>query len=146
MLDLDTLYTLVSEAIRRAEALEDLCAPGAPDAYLEVSILEEQISGLESIPEVERAIAQRGAVRAAISAGEFGRAKTLADRFIGLAETGAPIIAELNELMAEAGRVELATKRVTAARYPKAAKQYGIENIQRCAREFVDQLAPFPIS
>jgi hypothetical protein len=128
MLDLDTLYTLVSEAIRRAEALEDLRAPGAAGAHLEVSMLEEQIAGLESISAAERAIAQRGAVRAATSAREFGRARTLADQFLGQAETGSPIIIELRDLIAEAERVELTTKRVTAARYPKSAKKYGIEN------------------
>jgi hypothetical protein len=80
-MDIETLYPLVTEAIRRAEALEDLDAPEARPAFLEVSRLEERIAGLLPPAEYEGVIARRGAVRAAINAHEFGRAQELATRY-----------------------------------------------------------------
>lgn len=82
----ELLYPLVSEAIRRAETLADLRAPGARSAFLDVSLLEERIA--ESLPasDPEGALARRGAVRAAVSAEEHERARELARRF--LAEPG----------------------------------------------------------
>lgn len=75
-------YPLVTEAIRRAEILEDLKAPGTAAAYLDVSLLEEKIA--EGLPasDPEGAVARRGAVRAALSARDVGRARELTVRFL----------------------------------------------------------------
>jgi hypothetical protein len=146
MSDLETLYPLVSEAIRRAELLEDLHAPGAPAAYLEVSIFEEQIALLlpSSVP--EGAIARRGAVRAAIVAHEFGRARALLGRFGGDAEPASAIATELAGLLEEVKKAEAAARPITTTRFPKASIKYGIANIEGFAKRYFDQLAPFPIT
>lgn len=78
---LDSLYLLVTEAIQRAEVLEDLGAPGAAAAHLDVSLIEERIAGMLLASSVEGALARRGAVRAALSAGDRRRAENLIDRF-----------------------------------------------------------------
>jgi DNA-binding protein HU-beta len=81
-LDIKTLYSLVTEAIRKSEVLAELNAPGARAAYLDVSLLEERITGLIPASNDEGAIARRGAVAAAIDAHEFTRAQELAARFL----------------------------------------------------------------
>jgi len=98
----EQLYPLVTEAIRRAETLDDLKAPGTSAAYLDVSLLEEKIS--ESLPasDPEGAIARRGAVRAALSARDLGRAKQLAERFLAEDEVDAELREELLQLSREA--------------------------------------------
>lgn len=81
LLDGDTLHTLVSSAIWRAERLEDQGSSSCAQAWAEVSQLEEQLAGVFPPSEPEGVIARRGAVRAALKAGEHGRATALADRF-----------------------------------------------------------------
>lgn len=74
---LETLYPLVTEAIRRAEVYSDIGAPGARTAYLDVSLLEERIAHFLPPSDPEGVIARRGAVRAAVSAAEVTRAREL---------------------------------------------------------------------
>ncbi len=90
---LDELYERVTEAILRAETLEDEGnSAEAQGAYLAVSLLEAQIAERLSAAGAEGAIARRGAVRAAQKAGERARADALAERYgvdlgsLGLAE------------------------------------------------------------
>jgi hypothetical protein len=83
---IELLYPLVTEAIRRAETLEDLQAPGARVAYLDVSILEEQVAEVLPASDPEGAVARRGAVRAALSANEQDRARQLAERYLAEAD------------------------------------------------------------
>ncbi|MFL6262870.1 MAG: hypothetical protein ACJ76Y_24490 [Thermoanaerobaculia bacterium] len=99
-MSIESLYQLVSEAIRRAEWLDDLHDPGAQAAYLEVSRLEERIA--EALPaiEPEGALARRGSVRAALAAGELNRAKELAERFLREDLANAELRAELLQLLA----------------------------------------------
>jgi hypothetical protein len=101
-MDIDTLYPRVTEAIRRAEALEDLKAPDARRAFAEVSRLEEQIASLLPQFEYEGVIARRGAVRAAIKAHEFGRARELATRFESEDGVDEALAADLAALKAQA--------------------------------------------
>jgi hypothetical protein len=89
-MSIENLYPLVSEAIQRAETLEDLGAPGARSAHLDVSLLEEKIAELLPASDPEGALARRGAVRAAFAAGELTRARKLAEEF--LAEAEIPLI------------------------------------------------------
>jgi len=114
-MDIKTLYALVTEAIRKSEVLEELNAPGARGAYLDVSLLEERIASLLPASDDEGAIARRGAVAAAIDAHEFGRAQELAARFSAEDGIDSALSADLAELQASAtemaGRDNLLTEK-----------------------------------
>src|SRR5258708_3159365 len=101
-MDIESLYPLVTEAIRKAEVFEDLNAPGARDAHRDVSLLEEQIAKLLPASDSEGAIARRGAVRAAIAAGDFHRAEQLAARFSADAKANKSLRRELDAMAEEA--------------------------------------------
>lgn len=135
---IELYYPLVTEAIRRAETLEDLDAPGAPSAYLDVSLLEEKIA--EALPpsDPEGALARRGAVRAAITAKKLDRARQLLDRF--LTENGAE-----PELRTDLQQFSKQLEGATEARFPHAVAKHGLPEIQRIAQAFAQQQAPFPI-
>ena len=68
-MDTDTLNTLVTDAIWRAEELEALGIPASP-AWKEVSAIEEELAKAFPVSEGQGRIARRGAVRAA----QIGRA------------------------------------------------------------------------
>ncbi len=145
-MNLDTLYPLVTEAIRRAEALDELGAPGAQTAYRDVSILEEKIAGLLPVSNTEGLIARRGAVRAAISARDFQRAETLASQFVSDARMPTPALAEFERMKTEALSFIARAQKTMAKQYPSAASRYGIGDILNFAQEFRRQGAPLPIS
>lgn len=135
---LDVLYPLITEAIRRAETLEDLQAPGARSAYLDVSLLEEKVAEVLPASDPEGAIARRGAVRAALTARDLARAQRLAERFIAEAGDEAELSSELLELLKQA-------ERSVANRFPRVAARFGMREVRRLAQAFVQQGAPFPI-
>ena len=137
-MSIEILYPLITEAIQRAETLEDLGAPGAQAAHLDVSLLEERIAGLLPASDPEGALARRGAVRAALAGRDLSRAKQLADRFLVEAECEAGLRAELLQLLEQA---ELSV----AARFPHVAATFGLTEVRRLARAFIQQGAPFPI-
>ena len=97
----DTLYLLVSEAIQRADTLEELGAPGAAAAHLDVSLLEERIAAGLPASNPEGALARRGAVRAAGAANDWRRARELAERFMADADAGAELREQLASLLAD---------------------------------------------
>lgn len=101
-LSIEELYPLVTEAILRAETLQDLGAPGAARAYLDVSLLEEKITEVVSASDPEGAVARRGAVRAAVSANEHGRAQHLAERFLSETDADEGLREDLRNLAQEA--------------------------------------------
>ncbi|HEX9736612.1 MAG TPA: hypothetical protein VGG06_32000 [Thermoanaerobaculia bacterium] len=136
---IELLYPLVTEAIRRAETLEDLQAPGARVAYLDVSILEEQVAEVLPASDPEGAVARRGAVRAALSANEQDRARQLAERYLAEADGDTELRSELRRLSEQA-------ERSAAARFPKVAARFGMPEVRRLARALIQQGAPFPIS
>jgi hypothetical protein len=84
----DILNTLVTEAIWRAEELEALGIPTS-SAWKDVSAIEEKLAKAFPVSEGQGRIARRGAVRAALKAGDYDRAQALADAYI--AEEAAPI-------------------------------------------------------
>lgn len=137
-MSVDLLYPLVTEAIRRAETLEDLDAPGTSAAFLDVSLLEEKIAETLPASEPEGALARRGAVRAALSAGELGRARLLVERFLAETDIDTELRNALQELATQA-------ERSSAARFPRVAARYGLSEVRRLAQAFVQQEAPFPI-
>jgi hypothetical protein len=137
-MSLEFLYPLVTEAIQRAESLEDLGAPGALAAYLDVSLLEEKIADILPASDPEGALARRGAVRAALSARHLTRAQQLAERYLAEAGADAASRAEILRLVEQADRS-------TAARFPHVAASFGFAEVRRLARALIDQGAPFPI-
>jgi hypothetical protein len=88
VLDTDTLNTLVSDAIWRAEHLEAYGVSPAIRTWAEVSVLEEELAKAHRATSSEGRIARRGAVQAALKSGDYARAQELADRFV--AEKSAP--------------------------------------------------------
>ena len=145
LMDLETLYPLVTDAIRRAEVLDELHAPGARVAYLDVSILEEQIATLLPPSKPEGAIARRGAITAAISAQQYDRAQELVARFSDEQEIEAPLRSDLKKLRKEALSMALQAGRVMATRFPRVSERYGLDEVRRFARAFQEQGAPLPI-
>jgi hypothetical protein len=137
--DRDSLYLLVTEAIERAENLEDLGAPGARGAHLDVSLIEERIAVLVPASEIEGAVARRGAVRHAVAAGAHARAKDLMARFVADEAAPAALQRELRELLAAADAA-------TGERYPRAVARFGLAEIRRVAAEFYGQGMPFPVA
>ena len=98
-MDADALYPLLDEKIRLAETLADLRAPGALQAFADVSRLEEKVAELFPPTDTEGAIARRGAVRAAIAAREFIRADALAKRFSSEEGVNEDLKKELSDLL-----------------------------------------------
>jgi hypothetical protein len=99
---IDDLYERVTEAILRAETLEDQ-GPSAEmrAAYLTVSFLEEEIAEATPPAGPEGVIARRGAVRAALKAGVPVRARDLAELYLA---TPAPpaLVDEIRRMKADA--------------------------------------------
>lgn len=96
---LNDLNKRVTEAIFRAEHAEE----GSDEAkalYLQVSDLEEQISVLLPVDQLQGALARVGAVTAALDAGDWLRATKLASSYL----LGAPadLAENLQGLLAEA--------------------------------------------
>lgn len=131
-MSIEVLYPLITEAIRRAETLEDLHAPGAVSAYLDLSLLEERAAEILPASDPEGALARRGAVRAALAAKELTRAQQLAERFLAEAGTDDDLRAELQGFAEQA-------ERSIAARYRHVAARFGLAEIRRLARALIQQ-------
>lgn len=88
----------VTGAIEFVDRLTDKTSPGARQVYAKISRIEDEIAQLVPASEVEGAIARRGAVRAAMDAGDERRAIGLAVTYArdGASET---LIRELQELL-----------------------------------------------
>ncbi len=98
-METDTLNTLVTGAIWRAEQLAALGMAGASQAWAEVSSLEEQLAKLLPATEPEGRIARRGAVRAALKAGDYGRAKAMLDGYSSDALAPGSLQAEFQHML-----------------------------------------------
>jgi hypothetical protein len=97
-METDELNTLVTEAIWRAEEL-DADDIAARQAWAEVSSIEEKLANALPASEPQGRIARRGAVQAALKAGDDVRAHALAARY--LADEAAPesLKAALREIL-----------------------------------------------
>jgi len=125
-MDTDTLNTLVTGAIWRAEELESRSIPST-SAWAEVSSLEEDLAKAHPVTEGQGRIARRGAVRAALKSGNYTRAYALADGY--LAEANVP----------ESFKIELRTileeyTQAMASRFQYASKHYSVREAQGWAR------------
>jgi hypothetical protein len=135
---LDELFTLVTDAILRADALADLRAPGAATAYLDVSRVEEEIAARVPASHPDGALARDGAVRAATTAGDFGRARELADRYLAEPDVDAELTAAIATLVT----VE---QDPLALRHPRTVKRLEPRRVRRLARRLAGQGSPLPI-
>jgi len=127
----DLLNTLVTEAIWRAEELEALGIRPASSAWKDVSRIEEQLAKALPVSEAQGRIARRGAVDAALKAGDYDRAQALADAYI--AEDAAPLSLKtaLREILEEADQ-EIASHFQHAAKHITPRQ---VRDIERRSRE-----------
>jgi hypothetical protein len=130
-METDTLNTLVTDAIWRAEELDTQGIPSASLAWAEVSSIEEDLAKAHPVSGVQGRIARRGAVRAALKAGDYTRAYALVDGY--LAEDGAPesLKAALREILEEDAQA-------MASRFQYASKHHSLREAQSLARRFRD--------
>jgi hypothetical protein len=124
---MDSLHTLVTAAIWRAEQLEELGVSSAPRAWEEVSSLEEELAAILPVAQPEGRIARRGAVRAALKARDHARAEALAERY--LAEEQAPKSLEtaIRQILEEDART-------LAKQFQYAARYHGVDDARDLAR------------
>lgn len=141
-MDIETLYLLVSESIRRAEMLEDLGAPGAAAAHLDVSLIEEKIAGTLPATDTEGTIARRGAVRAALAAKDRSRAQSLVTRFTAESGVTAELKKELADLIKDANSAIDEWNRRCC---PRASARYGFDDVSRVIHAWLLQGEAFPI-
>jgi hypothetical protein len=125
----DTLNTLVSGAIWRAEQLEAHVIRPVSQAWAEVSSIEEELARALPVSESEGRIARRGAVRAALKAGDYARAHALAEGYV--AEETAPrsLKAALRKILEEDAQA-------MASRFRYAAKHHSLREARDLARRF----------
>jgi len=135
---IDRLYPLVTDAIMRADVLEDLGAPGAAEAQLDVSHLEEQIADLLPASDPEGAIARRGAVRAAGKANDHARVRSLADQYLADPDAGQELRDQIAKILAD-------TEDPIGAHHPRAVARIGADRLRRFARRLAGQGSPLPI-
>ena len=124
----DTLNTLVSSAIWRAEQLDELGLETARFAWNEVSAIEERLAQILSAQEAEGRIARRGAVSASLKAKDFLRAQELVARFIAEEGTSRSLRASLRAML------KVDTKALFE-QFPSAAKHHKPLNIQMLANQ-----------
>lgn len=134
-MSVDTLYTLVSGAIWRAEQLDELGLGTANWAWREVSKLEEEIAKTVPAKQTEGRIARRGAVRAALRGRDHLRARELAERYA--AEDGVPdaLRSDLRDML-ETDANELSEE------FPFAARRCKPRDVQMLA-ERLQECGPF---
>ena len=97
----DLLNTLVTGAIWRAEQLEEQGVGSVSLAWAKVSSLEEKLATALPASQPEGRIARRGAVRAALKAGNFSRAQALTERFLSENEATPALRSALRQLLEE---------------------------------------------
>jgi hypothetical protein len=124
----DTLHSLVTSAIWRAEQLEEHGVGSAPLAWAEVASLEEQLASALPSSQPEGRIARRGAVRAALKARDYVRAQALAHRYLTDEEAPKSLKAAIREILEEDART-------LAGRFPHvSARQHAVDDARELAR------------
>lgn len=91
----------VSRAIRIAERLEDTKSMEAPAAFALVSVIEQCLAHEHPFGGAEWMLAWRGAVRAAVKAGNIERANILIEHLHGTRLVGARFITELRKIVSD---------------------------------------------
>jgi hypothetical protein len=124
-MDIDTLNTLVTGAIWRAEELESRGIPTS-QAWAEVSSIEEDLAKALPVSAGDGRIARRGAVRAALKSGDYKRAYTLADRYLDEENAPESLKTGLREIMEE-------YTQPIAGRFPYASRHHSLREAQGLA-------------
>ena len=117
-MDVDTLNSLVTGAIWRAEQLDDSGLETACSAWSEVSRWEEELAKLSPAKEPEGRIARDGAVRAALKAKDPVRAQELVERYVAEDRIPKALRTELRHMLEEDAK-RLAEQFPSAAKYHK---------------------------
>lgn len=99
----DLLNTLVTSAIWRAEQLDEQGVSSVL-AWAEVSSLEEELAKAIPASQPEGRIARRGAVRAALKAQDFERARNLTKRYLAEKDATRTLKAALRQLLEDDAR------------------------------------------
>jgi hypothetical protein len=102
-LSTDLLNTLVTSAIWRAEQLDEQGVSSVL-AWKEVSSLEEELAKAIPAAQPEGRIARRGAVRAALKARDFERARNLTERYLAEKDATRTLKAALRQLLEDDAR------------------------------------------
>ena len=128
-METDTLNTLVTGAIWRAEQLEAYGIYPATQAWSEVSSLEEELAKAHPASESQGRIARRGAVRAALKAGAYHRANQLADNYLADESASKSLKAALRKILEEDADA-------IKSGFPYAAKRHSLREARELARRF----------
>lgn len=128
-METDTLNSLVSGAIWRAEQLEAHGVGSASQAWAEVSSLEGELSKMLPASESEGRIARRGAVRAALKAGDYARAYALTECYSSEEDAPKSLKAELKKIVDEDARN-------MSRRFRYAGKHHSMREAQELACRF----------
>jgi len=128
-METDTLNSLVTGAIWRAEQLEARGIRSASQAWAEVSSVEEELAKLLPASDSEGRIARRGAVRAALKARDYSRAQALLESYA--ADKAAPesLKTALRKIMKE-------DDQAMAKLFPYAAERYSPREARGIAGRF----------
>lgn len=103
----DELNTRVTDAIWRAEEFEDRGIHDASNAWAEVSSIEEELAKAFPAREVQGRIARRGAVGAALKAGDPARAHALAEAYLADGTAPDSLKAVLREILEQGNQEKL---------------------------------------
>ena len=117
----EALNALVTSAIWRAQQLEAHGIGSASQAWAEVSFVEEKLAKTFPISHGEGRIARRGAVRAALKAGDYTRAQELSDSYATEKGATKALKAALREMLAEDAR-EMETRFRFASKHLRAGE------------------------
>jgi hypothetical protein len=98
------LNALVTSAIWRAQELETLGIGSASQAWSEVSSIEQELAKTHPTSQGQGRIARRGAVRAALKAGEYARAQELADGYANERGATSALKTALKEMLSQDAR------------------------------------------
>ena len=127
----DNLNVLVTGAIWRAEQLEAQGLRSSPQAWAEVSSLEEGLAKMLPVSESEGRIARRGAVRAALKAADYARAHALAEGYAAEEDAPRSLKAALRKILEEDAQA-------LASRFRYAAKHHSPREARDLARRFCE--------
>ena len=128
-METDALNALVSGAIWRAEQLENHGIRSAAQAWAEVSSLEEELAKVLPASESEGRISRRGAVRAALKAGDYARAHALTDGYLSEDDAPRSLKTALRKILED-------DSQAIANRFRYASKHHSVREAQDLARRF----------
>lgn len=134
----EALNALVTSAIWRAQQLEAHGIGSALQAWAEVSSVEEELAKTFPVSQGQGRIARRGAVRAALKAGDYARAQELSDSYANEKGATKTLKTALREMLAEDAKE-------MESRFRFASKQLRAPEAREIARH-VQESGPFGLA